>query len=62
MERSEFISRLLAALDTLPPQDRSQLQQYYEEMIDDAVEWGQSEQEVLAGFGRAGAGRGPHPG
>lgn len=51
MERSEFISRLLAALDTLPPQDRSQLQQYYEEMIDDAVEWGQSEQEVLAGFG-----------
>lgn len=51
MERSEFIGRLLAALDALPPQDRSQIQQYYEEMIADAVEWGQSEQEVLAGFG-----------
>ena len=38
MERSEFISRLLAALDTLPPQDRSPVS--YTHLVGSAINQG----------------------
>ena len=48
MDRQEFISRLTRCLDGMA--ERDEILSYYGELIDDGVESGKSEQEVIAGF------------
>ncbi|MBQ8133148.1 MAG: DUF1700 domain-containing protein [Clostridia bacterium] len=51
MTKSEFIGGLLAAISDLPEVERSKYIEYYAEMIDDAIEDGMSEEEVVASLG-----------
>ena len=48
MDRQEFISRLTRCLNGMAEKD--EILSYYGELIDDGVESGKSEQEVIAGF------------
>mgnify|MGYP002556253563 FL=1 len=48
MDRQEFISRLTQCLGGMA--ERDEILSYYGELIDDGVESGKSEQEVIAGF------------
>ena len=51
MNRQEFLKQFLSALEPLTPEERSQISEYYEELICDGLEEGLSEEEVLARFG-----------
>lgn len=51
MTKSEFILSLSEALAHLPGQERSRVLEYYEEMIDDRVESGMTEEEAVAALG-----------
>lgn len=48
MTKSEFIDKLTEALAYLPGQERVRILEYYEEMIDDRIENGMSEEEAVA--------------
>ena len=50
MNKAEFLSALEQALLALRPKDRQQVLDYYAEMIEDGVENGASEEEVVATF------------
>ena len=51
MKRGEFLKRLLDGLSFMTEGERRSVQEYYEEMLDDALEEGGREEEALAGFG-----------
>ncbi len=51
MTKSEFILSLTEALAPLPGQDRRRAIEYYEEMIDDHIESGMTEEEAVAAMG-----------
>lgn len=51
MTKSEFILSLSEALTHLPGQERVRILEYYEEMIDDRVESGMSEENAVAAMG-----------
>ncbi|MGI5895086.1 MAG: DUF4097 family beta strand repeat-containing protein [Candidatus Merdivicinus sp.] len=51
MNRQEFLEQFIAALEPLTNAEREQISAYYEELIDDAVEQGCTEEECLARFG-----------
>lgn len=50
MNKAEFLGALEYALTALRPEDRQQALDYYAEMIEDGVENGASEEEVVATF------------
>ena len=50
MNKSEFLGALENALSALRPEDRQQALDYYAEMIEDGVENGASEEEVIGTF------------
>ena len=43
MNRQEFLKQFLSALEPLTPEERSQISEYYEELICDGLEEGLSE-------------------
>ena len=51
MTKSEFILSLSEALAHLPGQERSRVLEYYEEMIDDRIESGMTEEDAVAALG-----------
>lgn len=51
MERSDFLERLMNGLADLTPAEREQVEAYYTEILEDALEGGEDEATVLAGFG-----------
>lgn len=51
MDRSEFLARLMEGLSALTPAERQQVEDYYTEILEDALEGGQEEAAVLASFG-----------
>ena len=51
MNRSEFLFKLRAALSGLPQAEIDERLSFFEEMIDDRVEEGASEEEAVAGIG-----------
>ena len=51
MKRGEFLKRPLGGLSFMTEGERRSVQEYYEEMLDDALEAGGREEEALAGFG-----------
>lgn len=50
MNKQEFLKQLTAALAGLPQEEVRKTVDYYAEMIDDAVEDGRDEAEVISGF------------
>lgn len=50
MNKQEFLNRLTAALSGLPQEEIRKTVEYYSEMIDDAVEDGRDEYEIIRGF------------
>ena len=55
MTKVEFLHRLEAGLSQLPEGERRQQLEYYEEMLDDRMEDGMSEEEAVASLGQPGA-------
>ena len=51
MKRAEFLERLMQALAFMTAEERRSVREYYEELLDDALEAGEAEEAVLAGFG-----------
>lgn len=51
MRTEEFINELMEELKDIPEADRSQMKEYYEEMICDGEENGSSEEEIIAKLG-----------
>lgn len=51
MKRREFLDRLMNNLSTLTPEDRNQVEEYYNELLDDALEDGAEESDILGNFG-----------
>jgi uncharacterized membrane protein len=51
MSKTEFIEQLRAALNGLSEEDLKKSVDYYEEMIDDRIEDGISEEEAISGLG-----------
>lgn len=51
MNKNDFLNRLAAALAGLPQEEIKKTIDYYSEIIDDAVEEGESEQTVIARIG-----------
>lgn len=51
MKQDEFLQRLAGALDALSDSERSEVLNYYREMICDGVENGVDEETLIAGFG-----------
>jgi len=51
MTKSEFILSLSEALASLPGRERSRVLEYYEEMIDDRIESGMTEEDAVAAMG-----------
>ena len=51
MRKSEFLYELRRALSGLPQSDVEERISFYSEMIDDRMEEGPSEEEVVAGIG-----------
>lgn len=51
MTKGEFLNRLAYALSALPQQERDKVLAYYSELIDDKIESGKTEQEVIFEFG-----------
>lgn len=58
MNRETFLNELMAGLTQLGPVEQRQVADYYNELIFDGVENGKPEEEIIAGFGRAGGDRG----
>ena len=54
MNRNEFIGSLIAGLGAAPENEKAEIVGYYNELIDDGVESGKSEEEVIASFGEPG--------
>lgn len=50
MNKQEFLERLTAALSGLPQEEIRKTVEYYSEIIDDAVEDGKEEYEIISGF------------
>lgn len=50
MNKQEFLKRLTNALSGLPKEEINKTVDYYSEIIDDAVEDGRDEYEVISGF------------
>lgn len=51
MNKTEFLAELEKNLNGLPKADIDERLSFYSEMIDDKLEEGQSEEEIIAGFG-----------
>lgn len=51
MDRSDFLERLMNGLADLTPAEREQVEAYYTEILEDALEGGQEEETVLASLG-----------
>lgn len=51
MKKEEFLSELRYALHDIAADDLRQIEEYYRELILDAMEQGYSEEEILEGFG-----------
>ncbi len=51
MLRQEFINRLSYAISALPQYERDKVIAYYLELIADRIEGGESEEDIIAGFG-----------
>lgn len=51
MNKNEFLEKLTSALSGLPQEEKKKTLDYYSEIIDDAVEDGDDEQEVIARLG-----------
>ena len=51
MKRAEFLEKLMQALAFMTAEERRSVREYYEELLDDALEAGEAEEAVLAGFG-----------
>ena len=51
MNKKEFLDKLRAALAGLPENDLEERLSFYEEMIDDRIDEGCSEEEAIAGLG-----------
>lgn len=51
MKRAEFWEKLMQALAFMTAEERRSVREYYEELLDDALEAGEAEEAVLAGFG-----------
>jgi uncharacterized membrane protein len=51
MNKNEFLNKLKAALAVLPEEDIQKTVDYYSEIIDDAVEEGESEQDITERLG-----------
>ena len=50
MNRNEFITELTEKLAHLPKAERAEIIGYYRELIDDGLENGQTEEEILRSF------------
>ena len=50
MNKQEFLKRLTSALAGLPQEEVKKTVDYYSEIIDDAVEDGKDESEIISGF------------
>ena len=51
MTKQLFLNELSAALHGLPREERYRTLRYYDELIDDRMEDGQSEEEAVSGLG-----------
>lgn len=51
MDKNSFLNRLSRALSSLPQEERKERLAFYEEMIDDRMEEGLSEEEAVASLG-----------
>lgn len=51
MHKQEFLDELACNLSLLPPEERSRWLKFYEEIIDDGLEDGLVEDEIMASFG-----------
>ena len=51
MTKTEYLDRLRAALTLMPAEERERQLAYYEEMVDDMLEDGMSEEEAVARLG-----------
>ena len=51
MTKQLFLNELAAALHSLPREERYRTLGYYDELIDDRMEDGQSEEEAVSGLG-----------
>ena len=51
MDRSDFLERLMSGLADLSPAEREQVESYYTEILEDALEEGEDEELILAGLG-----------
>lgn len=52
MDKKEFLSKLRKSLSELPPEEVEERIDFYEEMIDDCIEEGMSEEEAVALIGK----------
>ena len=51
MTRNKYLKELRSFLGKLPKEDRKRILEFYNELIDDKLEAGQSEEEILGEFG-----------
>ena len=51
MRKQEFLDELAHNLSLLPPEERLRWLRFYEEIIDDGLEDGLDEDEIIASFG-----------
>lgn len=51
MTRNKYLKELRSFLGKLPKEDRKRILEFYNELIDDKLEAGQSEEEILGKFG-----------